>query len=130
MNFTAIPRTGALGYITVWPLGQSRPTVSTLNAPTGVVTANAAIVPAGYIGNIAAYPTNDTDLVIDVNGYFAPAGAGGLSLYPTAPCRVHGYAQVDRRVVQRNEWQRRHRQCVRPTGYGTRHTFSTPRSYQ
>ena len=88
LNFTAVPRVGALGYLTVWPLGQSRPTVSTLNAPTGVVTANAAIVPAGYIGNIAAYATNDTDLVIDVNGYFAPAGAGGLSLYPTAPCRL------------------------------------------
>ena len=53
-----------------------------------MVTANAAIVPAGYIGNIAVYATNDTDLVIDVNGYFAPAGAGGLSLYPMAPCRV------------------------------------------
>ena len=33
-------------------------------------------------------PRNDTDLVIDINGYFAPAGTGGLSLYPVAPCRV------------------------------------------
>ena len=32
--------------------------------------------------------SNDTDLVIDINGYFAAAGAGGLSLYPVAPCRV------------------------------------------
>ncbi len=88
LNFTAVPRTGVLSFMTVWPLGQSQPYVSTLNAPTGAVTANAAIVPAGYIGNIAVYPTDDTDLAIDVNGYFAPAGAGGLSLYPTAPCRV------------------------------------------
>ena len=28
------------------------------------------------------------DLLIDINGYFAPAGPGGLSLYPVAPCRV------------------------------------------
>ena len=29
-----------------------------------------------------------TDLLIDVNGYFAAPGTGGLSLYPTLPCRV------------------------------------------
>ena len=50
--------------------------------------ANAAIVSAGTSGEIATWATNDTDLVIDINGYFAPAGTGGLSLYPAAPCRV------------------------------------------
>jgi len=51
LNFTAIPQ-GPLGYLTVWPKGQSQPVVSTLNAPTGAVTANAAIVPAGTGGAI------------------------------------------------------------------------------
>ena len=89
LNFAAIPRRGApLGYLTVWPTGQSQPLVSTLNALTGTVTANAAIVPAGQDGEISLYASNDTDLVIDINGYFAPAGPGGLSLYATAPCRV------------------------------------------
>ena len=89
LNFAAIPRWGApLGYLTVWPTGQSQPLVSTLNALTGTVTANAAIVPAGQDGEISLYASNDTDLVIDINGYFAPAGPGGLSLYATAPCRV------------------------------------------
>src|SRR5271166_3807064 len=46
LNFTAVPHE-PLGYLTVWPEGQSQPVVSTLNAPTGVTTANAAIVPAG-----------------------------------------------------------------------------------
>src|SRR5271170_8058138 len=32
--------------------------------------------------------SNDTDLLVDVNGYFAPPGTGGLSMYPQAPCRV------------------------------------------
>jgi hypothetical protein len=50
--------------------------------------ANAAIVPAGTDGGVAAYPNNTTDLVIDINGYFAAPGTGGLSLYPVAPCRV------------------------------------------
>jgi YVTN family beta-propeller protein len=89
LNFAAIPRMGnPLGYLTVWPAGESRPLVSTLNALTGTVTANAAIVPAGQNGDISVYPSQDTDLVIDINGYFAPAAPGGLSLYSTAPCRV------------------------------------------
>ena len=37
---------------------------------------------------IATYATNDTDLVIDVNGYFAASGSGGLSFYALTPCRV------------------------------------------
>ena len=78
-----------LGYLTVWPTGQKpQNPVSTLNNLTGTIVANAAIVPAGTGGEIAVYPSNDTDLVIDINGYFAPPGQGGLSLYPAAPCRV------------------------------------------
>src|SRR5208337_3047024 len=68
---------------------QQQPNVSTLNAVTGTVVANAAIVPASKVnGDIDVFASNDSDLVIDINGYFAPAGQGGLSLYPTAPCRV------------------------------------------
>jgi YVTN family beta-propeller protein len=91
LNFTAVPHK-PLGYLTVWPAGQQMPLVSTLNALTGAVTANAAIVPAGNDpeGSIAVYPKDDTDLVIDINGYFGPIGSGPtpLSLYSVAPCRV------------------------------------------
>jgi hypothetical protein len=87
LNFTVVP-SGSLGYLTVWPTGQNRPTVSTLNDLLGRVIANAAIVVAGTGSKVSAYATNNTDLVIDINGYFAPAGPGGLSLYSTAPCRV------------------------------------------
>jgi hypothetical protein len=59
-----------------------------LNDVPGTIIANAAIVPAGSSGNVSVYPSNDTDLVIDINGYFALAGPDGLSLYPVAPCRV------------------------------------------
>jgi uncharacterized repeat protein (TIGR03803 family) len=87
LNFTVVP-SGTLGYLTVWPTGQTRPTVSTLNDVLGRVIANAAIVVAGTGSDVSAYATNNTDLVIDINGYFAPAGADGLSLYAVAPCRV------------------------------------------
>jgi uncharacterized repeat protein (TIGR03803 family) len=87
LNFTVVPN-GTLGYLTVWPTGETQPTVSTLNDVLGRVIANAAIVVAGSSGEISAYATNNTDLIIDIDGYFASAGAGGLSLYAVAPCRV------------------------------------------
>jgi trimeric autotransporter adhesin len=87
LNFAAVPKV-PLGYLTAWPAGQSQPLVATLNAVTGTVTANAAIVPAGTSGAIEVFASNDTDLVIDINGYFAPPATGGLSLYVLPPCRV------------------------------------------
>ncbi len=87
LSFTVVPQ-NSLNYLTVWPSGQSQPTVSTLNDGTGTTVANAAIVPAGAGGDINAYVTDNTDLIIDINGYFAPPGTGGLSLYAPPPCRV------------------------------------------
>lgn len=89
LNIAAVPP-GRLDYLTVWPAGSQRPVVSTLNDQTGTVVANAAIVGAGVGGDISVYPTQATNLVIDVNGYFAPVGApNALALYPlAAPCRV------------------------------------------
>ena len=92
LNFTAIPHTW-LGCLSTWPAGQTQPLVSTLNSP-GEVTANAALVPAGTNGSIDVFASNDADLVIDVDGCFAPPGTGGLSFYSLPPCRV-----VDTRLV-------------------------------
>jgi len=89
MNFTVVPVSGKpLGYLTVWPAGSQQPVVSTLNNPTATTLANAAIVPAGVGGAVAVYADQDTQLIGDINGYFAAPVSGGLSLYPLAPCRV------------------------------------------
>lgn len=95
-NLTAVPYQGSpLAYLEVWPTGAPpQNPVSTLNNPTATNVANAAIVPAGASGAITAYPSDDTDLVIDINGYFAPPGTGGLSLYPAIPCRVFDSRKV------------------------------------
>jgi hypothetical protein len=87
LNYTSVPQ-GPLGFVTTWPAGQPQPLVSTLNAPTGAITANAAIVPAGSSGAVSVFATNNSDMVIDVNGYFAPPGPGGLALFNLTPCRV------------------------------------------
>ena len=93
-NFTVVPSNRTpVGYLTVWPYGQELPNVSTLNDYTGTVVANAAIVPAGIGGEISAYvyTSGKADLLVDVNGYFAPSNSGAgnpLSLYTVTPCRV------------------------------------------
>ena len=87
LNITVAPRT-ALGYLTVWPTGQPQPLISTLNSLDGLVLANAAIVPAGASGSINAYAMNDTELIVDINGYFAPPATGTLQFYPLTPCRI------------------------------------------
>jgi pimeloyl-ACP methyl ester carboxylesterase len=88
LNMTVVP-SGPLGFLSAWPAGNPQPGSSTLNAPTGTVVANAAIVPAGTGGAIDVIATNSTDLLIDINGYFAPAGGvGGLSFYAVTPCRI------------------------------------------
>ncbi len=87
LNFTAVPP-GGVGFFTAWPTEQAQPLTSILNASSASVTANAALVTAGTGGTITTYSSDNTDIVIDVNGYFAPAGTGGLSLYTLTPCRV------------------------------------------
>jgi hypothetical protein len=91
LNFTAVPNPPHqhLGYLTVWPAGSPQPGVSTLNNPTGTTVANAAIVPAGQGGAVAVYAYNTTDLIVDINGYFAMPGTGGDSFYEVTPCRVY-----------------------------------------
>lgn len=87
LNLAVVPK-GPLGYLTAWPTGQPKPLAASLNASTGTVTGNAAIVPAGDNGWIDVFASSATDLVIDINGYFAAPAHGGLSLFNVAPCRV------------------------------------------
>ena len=70
LNATVVPA-GPLGFLTLWPAGGPAPLVSTLNSLDGSVVSNAAIVPAAN-GEIDAFATNPTALILDVNGYFAP----------------------------------------------------------
>ncbi len=95
-NVSVVPNPSGqrLGYLSIYPAGQSQPVVSTLNNPTATIVANAAIVPAGSNGDVTVFPNGTTDMFIDVNGYFDVPSTQGLSLYPVAPCRV-----LDTRLV-------------------------------
>lgn len=87
LNYTVVP-SNELKWMTAWPAGEGMPSTSTLNAPTGAVTANAGLTPAGVNGFVSVYVTDQTDLIADINGYFAQDSTGGLSLYNVTPCRV------------------------------------------
>jgi len=92
---TVVPP-GPLSYLTLWPTGEARPLVSTLNSWTGKVVANAAIVPAGTNESVSVFVTNPTDVILDGNGYFAaPGGTGALAFYPVTPCRVADTRNAD-----------------------------------
>jgi hypothetical protein len=95
LNATVVPKGPSFSFLSLWPTGQSQPLVSTLNAVTGAITANAAIVPAGTNGEVSAFTTEAADLILDINGYFAPPGAvGALTFNAIAPCRV-----IDTRIT-------------------------------
>ncbi|MDQ2712117.1 MAG: protease pro-enzyme activation domain-containing protein, partial [Acidobacteriota bacterium] len=87
LNVTVVPA-ASLGYLTVWPNGQAQPTASTLNSD-GRIKANAAIVPAGSDGGVDVYASDQTNVILDIDGYFVPASnSTALQFYPVAPCRV------------------------------------------
>ena len=58
--------------------------MSTLNSVDGRVKAGAAIVPAGTGGAICFFVTDDTELVLDINGYFVPAANPSALARPAA----------------------------------------------
>lgn len=86
LNITVVPR-GTLSYLSIWPAATAQPLVSTLNSFDGQVVSNAAIVPAGSNGAVDIFVTDLTDVIVDINAYFATS-FGGAAFYAVAPCRV------------------------------------------
>ena len=87
LNVTMVPP-AALGYLTLWPSGQAQPLVSTLNSD-GRIKANAAITPAGTDGGVTVYVSDESHVILDIDGYFVPKGtASALAFYPVTPCRM------------------------------------------
>ena len=88
LNFGALPH-APLGFLTTWPTGSPLPETATLGSPSGQEVSNAALVPAGTNGAISLYANAATDVIIDINGYFAPPIAPlALAFYTITPCRV------------------------------------------
>ncbi|MER5759272.1 hypothetical protein [Streptomyces sp. NPDC002082] len=73
------------GHLTVYPSGKAVPTASNLNFTAGQTVANSVIVPVGADGriNIRNGAWANTDVIVDVVGYYSPASEGAyLRLKP------------------------------------------------
>ncbi len=91
VNVTAADTTAAGGFLTVYPTGANRPTASNLNFGPNDTVANLVQVGIGSAGEISVYSFNgSTDIIVDVQGYFAPSAtltnSGGF--IPLSPVRV------------------------------------------
>jgi hypothetical protein len=63
---------GPLAYITAFPTGEPSPVASiAVESPLGYLVSNTGIIPGGTNGSVDVYASNATDLVIDINGYYA-----------------------------------------------------------
>ncbi len=80
VTVTVVPPGGAMmRWLTLYPTGTVRPNVATLNDKTGLIINNAAVVPTGDpLGSFDVYVTDNTDVVIDINGYYLPPTALAL----------------------------------------------------
>ena len=74
------------GYITAYNCTAQRPTVSTLGYRPGQTVANQAIIPLAG-GDVCIFSLADTDLIMDVNGYYRGATDGG-GFVPVTPTRL------------------------------------------
>ncbi|WP_018972121.1 hypothetical protein [Rudaea cellulosilytica] len=72
LNVTAVSPS-AVGYITAWPSGFSRPNASNLNVAPGQTRPNLVISAIGSNGKVSLFNSaGTTDIVVDVLGWLAP----------------------------------------------------------
>ncbi|CAN5425478.1 hypothetical protein BH10ACT2_BH10ACT2_12500 [soil metagenome] len=74
LNVTAVSPSSN-GFVTVFPCGQPRPTASNLNFVAGLVVPNMVVARVGTVGQVCLYSSAQTDLLVDVSGYFPASDA-------------------------------------------------------
>lgn len=79
-NITPVPNSS--GYLTLYPGDATLPVVANSNFVTGQIVNNVFTVGLGANGSFKIHVSATTDVVIDVSGYYAPPGVGGLYFHP------------------------------------------------
>ena len=77
-NFTVINSGNSSGYGTLYPAGAATPLASNVNYKPFSVNGNSFITALNASGQFNIFTLTTVDVVIDITGYFAPPGAGGL----------------------------------------------------
>ena len=68
-NLAVVP-SGPLGFVTIWPTGESQPVASNISSYNGEILSNAVLVGVGTSGAVSVYVSNTTHVVLDISGYF------------------------------------------------------------
>ncbi len=85
---TTVTNTADSGFLTVYPAGNPRPLSSNLNYVAGQTVPNLVSVPVGTGGQITIFASKGTDVVVDLEGFFAaPSGSAGGQVALT-PARI------------------------------------------
>jgi len=69
LNVTAT-QPAAMGYLTLFPAGAPRPNASDLNFAAGETRPNLVVVQVGTLGRVSLYSSAQTQVVVDVAGWF------------------------------------------------------------
>ncbi len=85
---TVVPAVG--GFLTLYPSGAAQPTVASTNYdPNSVINNVFTVGLGGSDGKFNIFASSTTHVVVDVTGYYAPPGTGGLFFHPLpAPVRL------------------------------------------
>ncbi len=121
LNVT-VTQTTAVSYLSIWPKGDPKPTVSSLNWDPGWTVPNSVTVKVGDLGKINIYNNlGSANVVVDVVGYYTEStGAGFTSVQPDAHPRLAGW--LPGRPVQHAMGRGHH-----PQGHGGRRQHGAER---
>lgn len=81
-NFTINNAYNLSGYATIYPAGNATPLASNVNYPAYSTVGNSFITGLDSNGQFSIYTATTVDVQIDITGYFAPPGSGGLYYHP------------------------------------------------
>ena len=70
------------GHVTVFPSGVTRPVAANVNYAPGDIISNGFTVGLGTDGAFNIYAYSSLHFVVDITGYYAPPGQGGLYYHP------------------------------------------------
>ncbi|MEP7338039.1 MAG: PQQ-dependent sugar dehydrogenase [Acidobacteriota bacterium] len=97
-NLTVINQTAQIGYLTIYPDGQPVPLAANMiYEPGGIISNNFTVALSGD-GKFNVFAERTIDVIVDISGYYAPPGTGGLYYHPLSkPVRL-----LDTRAGQGN----------------------------
>ncbi len=88
-NATVVNSQSSGGFITLFPSNAAQPNASNLNFTANHIVPNSFTVGLGSDGAFKIFASASTNFIVDITGYYAPPGAGGLYFHPLpSPVRL------------------------------------------